>query len=361
MKHLLFLFPLIYLVGNGYLFWRLWHTMTALSLWYRIPATVLFWVLAFVLFAAIGLRESHIPDSILRVMYSVGSVWIIFIFYMVLILFAFDAARIFLPVSKYSFWYALFITATLLTYGYINFRNVRVEEITIGFDKKFDGERIRVVAISDVHLGYGTGISALKDYVTKINSYNPDIIFISGDLIDNSTKPLFSEPFAQALSALKAPMGVYMVPGNHEYISGIDATAEFLDHTSVQLLRDSIVTLPNSIQIIGRDDYSNRRRKSLAELVSRTNRENVIIVLDHQPYQLSKTDSLGVDLQLSGHTHHGQVWPISMLTDYIYEQSYGYRKWAYSHIWVSSGLSLWGPPFRIGTNSDMAVIDLISK
>ena len=83
-----------------------------------------------------------------------------------------------------------------------------------------------------------------------------------------------------------------------------------------------------------------------------------MVVLDHQPYDLAQTDALKVDLQISGHTHRGQVWPLSWLTDKMYEQSHGYRKWSYSHIWVSSGLSLWGPPFRIGTKSDLAVIDL---
>ena len=83
-----------------------------------------------------------------------------------------------------------------------------------------------------------------------------------------------------------------------------------------------------------------------------------MIVLDHQPYDLARTDSLGVDIQISGHTHRGQIWPINWLTDRIFEQSHGYLKWTYSHIYVSSGLSLWGPPFRIGTHSEMAVIEV---
>jgi predicted MPP superfamily phosphohydrolase len=92
--------------------------------------------------------------------------------------------------------------------------------------------------------------------------------------------------------------------------------------------------------------------------LAEVNAEQPIIVVDHQPYNLHKSDSLKVDLHLSGHTHRGQVWPASLLTDKMYEQSYGYRKWNHSHIFVSSGLSLWGPPFRIGTNSDLAVINL---
>jgi predicted MPP superfamily phosphohydrolase len=80
--------------------------------------------------------------------------------------------------------------------------------------------------------------------------------------------------------------------------------------------------------------------------------------LDHQPYHLQQTDSLGLELQLSGHTHHGQVWPMSLLTDRLYEQSHGHRRWSNSHIYVSSGLSLWGPPFRIGTRGELVIIRL---
>ena len=105
----------------------------------------------------------------------------------------------------------------------------------------------------------------------------------------------------------------------------------------------------------------NRRRKPLEELLTQADLERPTILLDHQPYELNRTDSLGIDLQLSGHTHHGQVWPVNLLTDHIYEQSHGYRRWTKSHIWVSSGISLWGPPFRIGTRGDMAIIRLYNE
>jgi predicted MPP superfamily phosphohydrolase len=111
---------------------------------------------------------------------------------------------------------------------------------------------------------------------------------------------------------------------------------------------------------VGRDDRHNHRRESLGELLDRVDSAKPIIILDHQPYNLAEVDAAGVDIQLSGHTHRGQVWPLSLLTDYIYEQSHGYRKWQNTHIYVSSGLSLWGPPFRIGTNSELAIITVKS-
>lgn len=103
------------------------------------------------------------------------------------------------------------------------------------------------------------------------------------------------------------------------------------------------------------------RTRPAAELMTGIDKSKPIILLDHQPYKLTESEAAGVDLQFSGHTHRGQVWPMNWVTDYIYEQSHGYRQWGNSHIYVSSGLSLWGPPFRIGTESDMAVFHLSTK
>ena len=205
--------------------------------------------------------------------------------------------------------------------------------------------------------GNGTGKASLKKYVEMINAQHPDLILISGDLIDNSVVPLYTENMAEELANLKAPMGIYMVLGNHEYISGIDESIRYIKSTQIQLLRDSVVTLPNGIQLIGRDDRHNRKRHSLQELMVNIDKSKPIILLDHQPFDLEKTEAAGIDLQFSGHTHHGQIWPINWVTDYIFEQSHGYRQWGNSHVYVSSGLSLWGPPFRIGTHSEMVIFN----
>lgn len=353
--------PIVYIGANVYLFWRLWYALSWMPMWGKVVVTMLFWIAAFALFAAIGLRQMPMPEALSRSLFRVGSVWMVFLLYMVMLLVVFDLVKLFLPAMGHTLLYALPIACGLLLYGYINYKHPHVERLDIALDKEMSGSAIKVVAVSDLHLGYGTGLSALNDYVEMINAERPDLILIAGDLIDNSLKPLRQAPFDSLLSELKAPLGIYMVPGNHEYISGMEESEEYLKHTPIALLSDSIVTLPNGVQIIGRDDRSNRKRKSLEDLMSQANPQRPIIVLDHQPYHLAKVDSLGVDIQLSGHTHHGQVWPLSIVTDHLYEQSHGYRKWNNSHIWVSSGLSLWGPPFRIGTNSDMAVMEIHAR
>lgn len=362
MKILFMLLPLVYILANIYLYWRTLQLLSPVPLWLKVLISILVWLSAFSLFISTGLRNAGTPGLILTILNTVGSVWMAFLLYSVLLLAVFDIFRIFVPASWPSAGYALPLTAILLVYGYFNYRNPKVEELEFHLDKTFEDNELVAVAISDVHLGYGTGTKALKRYADMINRQNPDVILIAGDLIDNNLKPLMDAPFDVVLNGLNAPLGIYMVPGNHEYISGIeDCTAYLKERTGIRLLRDSVVVLPDGIQIIGRDDRSNRSRAELKELLDKADKSRPMIVLDHQPYDLAETDSLKVDIQISGHTHRGQMWPLSILVDRMYEQSHGYRKWNHSHIFVSSGLSLWGPPFRIGTDSDMAVIRIKGK
>lgn len=356
------LFPLVYVLANIYLYWRTLQALASVPLWLKVLVSVVVWVSAFSLFLAAGLRNVAIPEWVLKTLNFTGSLWMAFLLYSVLLLAVSDIIRIFVPSAGPSAAYALPLTVILLVYGFFNYRNPKIEELELKLDKSFEGNELVAVAISDVHLGYGTGTKTLKRYVDLINDKDPDIILIAGDLIDNSLKPLVEAPFDEVLNELNAPMGIYMVPGNHEYISGIEDCTEYLEErTGIRLLRDSIALLPNGIQVIGRDDRSNRSRAELKELLDKADRSKPMILLDHQPYGLAETDSLMVDMQISGHTHRGQLWPLSILVDRMYEQSHGYRKWNHSHIFVSSGLSLWGPPFRIGTDSDLAVIRIKGK
>ncbi len=417
-----------YACGNVYVFVRALQAVSSalgahgagtLAAWAcKAAFGVVFWLCASLLFISLFTRDASYPVWMAKGMYLIGSIWMVFTLYMVLSLLvvditklllglcdnaksllpAFNIAKLHLLLSKHGFIYALGFTLILLSYGYVNYRTPRITHIPISFNNaaynpipdslnrtvnnsdsyasdvtSLTDRSIRVVAISDVHLGNGTGKKQLQRYVKLINGLKPDVILIGGDLIDNSVTPLYRENMAEELNMLEAPLGIYMVPGNHEYISGISATEKFIAGTKITLLRDSVVTLPCGVQIIGRDDRHNRSRASLEELLAQipgtaaittqsaeadTLSKLPVILLDHQPYELAKADSSGVDLQFYGHTHRGQVWPLNWLTDKIYEQSHGYRKWNNSHVYVSSGLSLWGPPFRIGTHSDIALFTL---
>ena len=353
----------VYLGGNTYIFYRGAQALSGLPGGIKISLAVLFWLAALSIIGTMLTRNIKMPVFLSHAMYEVGTGWLIFTLYMVLFLLAFDLLKLCRVPFNYGFILSLIFTVVLLGYGYYNYRHPKTNIINIALDKPLadDAKPVKIVAVSDLHLGNGTGKTALKRYVKMINEQNPDLILIAGDLIDNSVVPLYTENMMEELSELKAPLGIYMVPGNHEYISGIKASARFIQDTPIQLLRDSVVTLPNGMQLIGRDDRSNTARRSLQELMAGIDKSNPIILLDHQPYKLTESEAAGVDLQFSGHTHRGQVWPMNWVTDHIYEQSHGYRQWGNSHIYVSSGLSLWGPPFRIGTESDMALFHLSTK
>jgi len=368
----------VYLLGNVYVFAKgyryicqLVNTNRGVYITIMVVYSLLFWFAAVSLFVSLFARNSSLPQSVLGAMYNIGSIWMVFTLYMVLALLVADLLGGLCRVAffcRYGTPAAFFFVIALLLYGHINYKNPKIEEVTIvaeGAEKEdLQGKRaVKIVAVSDVHLGYATDKKSLQRYVQQINSLLPDIILIGGDLIDNSIVPLREQRMWEELGELKAPMGVYMVPGNHEYISGIDECEKFLKQTPIVLLRDSVVALPGGITLVGRDDRSNRERKGVEELLTSCISDScavasgLTVLLDHQPYEIALKDSLGVDIQFSGHTHRGQVWPMSLLVDRMYEQSYGYRKWSNSHVIVSSGLSLWGPPFRIGTNSDLWVIN----
>ncbi len=354
----------VYLAGNIYIFIRGLRALpTTCSSRIKVTAGILYWCAALSLFGSMLSRNVEMPSCISHTMYETGTSWLIFTLYMTIFLLLSNILKRFYKPFRYGFSLSLLLTFILLGYGYYHYRHpqVNIVDITTGKPYENDLQPIKIVAVSDIHLGYGTGKSALKKYVDMINKQKPDVILIGGDLIDSSVIPLYTEKMDEELSELKAPMGIYMVPGNHEYISGIDESVRFIRNTPIQLLMDSVVTLPNGIQLIGRDDRSNPSRRSLQELMANVDKGRPVILLDHQPYNLADTEAAGIDLQFSGHTHHGQVWPMSLVTDYIYEQSYGYRQWGDTHIYVSSGLSLWGPPFRIGTESEMVVFELSAE
>lgn len=365
MKHMFLVLFAAYLAGNVYVFVHGWKAFASAATVCRWLYAFAFWFAAFSLFFAMFARSLPLPQGFFALCYNLGSIWMVFTLYMVMALLAFDLLRI-VKSDVVIFSSALGIVALLLLGGYINYRNPKVERVGIqcGSEAKVsdsDFGNLKIVAISDVHLGYATGKKSLQRYVELINSQNPHVVLIAGDLIDNDVAPVQAQRMWEELLQIKAPGGIYMVPGNHEYISRIGKVEKFLEKTGITLLRDSVVQLPGGAVLVGRDDRSNHSRKGLEELMGEAHSFSSapVILLEHQPYDIEAKSSMGIDLQIYGHTHRGQVWPMSLLVDRMYEQSHGYRLWGTSHVIVTEGLSLWGPPFRIGTNSNIYVITLL--
>lgn len=350
----------LYLAGNIYVFIRGWKSVPGLSLIAKLLLGLVYWCFTLVLFASFWNRGGYLPAQLAQWLYPAGTTWILFILYMTLILLVIDILRLFRLRWKYSFIAAVGLTACILAYGSWHYHHPVVRELHLDIDKPLNkpSEPLKVVALSDLHLGRGTGKEQLKKYVRLVNAQHADLILIGGDLVDNTLTPLYEQRMQEELSQLKAPLGVFMVPGNHDYFGGgIQLVRKFLKQTPITLLQDSLVTLPNGLQLLGRDDRR-AKRKSLADWKANIRPDRPVISVDHQPYDLGLTAKAGIDLQFSGHTHRGQIWPLSPIADHMFEMSYGYRKIGPSHICVSSGLSLWGPPFRIGTDSEIVVFYL---
>jgi predicted MPP superfamily phosphohydrolase len=239
----------------------------------------------------------------------------------------------------------------IFTYGYFHYKHKYREDIRLTTEKSM-AKPIKLVMMSDLHLGYHNRREELRRWVDMMNEEHADAILIAGDIIDMSIRPLKEEKMYEEFKRLNAP--VYACLGNHEYYSGEPDAQKFYEQAGIHLLRDSCAVV-GDLCVIGRDDRTNQHRKTLADIMKQADRSKFTILLDHQPYHLEQAERQKIDFQFSGHTHHGQVWPISWITENIYECAFGAHQRGNTRYYVSSGIGIWGGKFRIGTRSEYIV------
>ena len=290
--------------------------------------------------------------------YEVGTSSIIVLLYLFMLFLVLDLGRLFRLIPRtllYNNWWTtggiVFFMLALFLYGYLHYQHKHREELQLTTRKQME-KPVKLVMMSDLHIGYHNRRSELSRWVDMINAEQPDLILIAGDIIDGSMRPLTEQRMHEEFLRLKAP--VYACIGNHEYYSGEPRARQFYKDAGIHLLQDSCVTI-GDLCIIGRDDRSNFHRDSLGVLMKKADREKYCILLDHQPYHLDQAERQQVDFQFSGHTHHGQVWPISWITEHVYECAFGQHQRGQTRFYVTSGIGLWGGKFRIGTRSEYVV------
>jgi predicted MPP superfamily phosphohydrolase len=193
-------------------------------------------------------------------------------------------------------------------------------------------------------------------------------VLIAGDVVDDSPKPMERKHLGELLAQLNAPLGVYYVQGNHELYGNFSHTIHYLQRHGLTALLDTALLIDDSFYVVGRLDRSNGRgfeagknRKTLEELLAGIDQSKPVILLDHQPYELDKTVAAGVDVQLSGHTHRGQMWPLTLITKRMYEVDHGYLRKGGTHFYVTEGIGTWGPKVRIGTRSEIVLLKIFFK
>lgn len=353
------IFWVLPITALGYIGWHLW-CLLPLNGWWK-AAIIAVGVACFtMMFLSMARKFDNMPLWLASVCYDIGMSSIQIMLYLFMIFFVLDLGRIVRLVPRswlYDNWYSVGVIAVLITgifvYGNIHYHNKYRKTLELTTDKPLQHEW-KIVMASDLHIGYHNRRAELARWIDLINAEKPDLVLFAGDIIDGSMRPLWEENMAEEFRRIKAP--VYACIGNHEYYAGKDDAVQFYKNAGISLLSDSAVTV-DDLCIIGREDRSNIGRKSIASLnlPPSTLHQKYTIVLDHQPYHLDRTAAAGVDFQLSGHTHHGQIWPISWITESIYEVAYGEYHQDKTDFYITSGLGAWGGKFRIGTRSEYVV------
>lgn len=351
---------LIPLMGLAYVGWHVWMLLPLAAMWKG--AVIAVGVICFLLLPLdLSGTLERLPLPLARLLYEIGTSSILVLLYLFMVFLLLDVGR-FINIVPRTWLYANGVTVaalsgiliTVFLFGNIHYNNkVRVTlDLRTAKPLKQD---YTIVMASDLHLGYHNTRRDLTHWIDLLNAEHPDFVLIAGDIIDISVHPLLVEDMATEFRRIQAP--VYACLGNHEYYSNEPQARAFYEAAGIHLLRDSCAVVKD-LCIIGRDDRTNPHRTALPQLLLQADTSKYCILLDHQPYHLEQTERAGIDFQLSGHTHEGQIWPISWITHLMYECAWGSHQRGNTQYYVSSGLGIWGGKFRIGTQSEYIVMRL---
>ncbi len=357
---------------NYWLFLRSWQALPAIG-WLQTLFAILFFVFSLSFFIAMGLGN-RLPFALTTVLENIGAYWMIGLLYFVMAALFVDLVRVSNHFLKfYPDWvYANYSQVKWVTFlsviglftvfsviGNYRFRHPEVNSLNL---EVANGEgpagSLTIAVASDVHLGSIIRKERLKKYVELLNNQHADIILFAGDLIDHSIRPVLVQKMDEELRNLKARYGVYAILGNHEYYGDIEKAVDFYKRSGITLLRDTAVNIDNRFVLIGRDDISQHKRKPLNAILAGIKENLPRILLDHNPARLEDAAKNNIDLQLSGHTHNGQIFPINLLVKGMYPLPYGHLKKGRTNYFVSSGLGLWAAPVRIGTQSEIVRVNM---
>lgn len=256
------------------------------------------------------------------------------------------------------------VVSLIVTAGHFNARRPRLTKLDLMIPKNSHPlKSLNIVVASDIHLGTIVSKKRLERIVESINALNPDLVLLPGDVVDEDLGPVIHQNIGETLRTIKSKYGVLACTGNHEYIGGVEDAFQYLTDHGIHVLRDSFIKVADSVFVIGREDrairqFAGKVRKPLEEIMAGVDRAYPLILMDHQPAHLEEAVQHGIDLQLSGHTHHGQLWPFSFITKKLFEVSWGYKLKERTHVYVSSGVGTWGPPVRTGNRPEIVQIHL---
>lgn len=330
------------------------------------------------------------PEFLHRILKNTGNYFLGTFLYIILVIVVVDLVRLILKYVfharflefRSTFVITGFVCMALIilisVYGILHVGTIKVTPYEVTVNKKVkDMDSLKIVLLADTHFGYSINCRHAQKMVEKINAQDPDIVCIAGDIFDNDYDAISDpEGVCNALKSIKSRYGVYACWGNHDLDEPILAGFTFggkkkdqadprmeqlLRDANIHLLTDEAELIDDTFYVVGRNDSSRThklggQRLSPAQLTKDLDLDKPVIFIDHQPKQLQETADAGADLDLCGHTHDGQIFPGNLFIHLFWENSFGYLKKDKMHNIVTSGVGVWGPDMRVGTNCEICPI-----
>ena len=344
----------------------------------------------YLVFASTIFFGSFLPDSTIQAfIHKIGNYWLgLFIYLLFFTVIADllilllkkihkkDSSFIQKPALAVIYAFVWVLSLGLEVYGTIHAYQLEQASYTVTINKKVDGiEELNIVLVADMHLGYNVGCKEMQNMADRINALNPDLVFYAGDEFDNDFDALDDpDELARILSTIKAKYGCYAIFGNHDVVEtlvgGFPITSDpyslrdprmqpFLESAGITVLNDEVTTIVDGkINLIGRYDIERvgtgtKERASIEELVAKCDPDKPIFCMDHEPEGLDEIASAGVDLLFSGHTHAGQFFPLTIVQPFRWKNYWGLKTFGNMYSLVTSGVGVYGPALRVGTNSEI--------
>lgn len=358
---------LVYVIPNIYLFIRILNLFIGRK--YRFLYVILYFLLVIIYPLSNILPEHPGWPHILSIILNYLLPYYLYLFLSVLLLDIFLLVnRVFKIISPFnmkdptvrriSLISISTIPAVIVIGGIINFNTIRLSEYNIEVPgRSSELEHLRIAFAADFHLKQETGISFVKRFAEKINKVNPDLMIFGGDIVEGDRDDGNISGYETILRGIHARYGKYAVLGNHEFYSGQN-NSDFFSLAGIGVLCDTVVVIENLFSIAGRYDSHLRTRKPVGDLLTSAPDSLPLILVDHRPTDIDLVASTKTDVQLSGHVHNGQMFPINLITRKVYQLSWGHMKKGNTHFFVTSGIRLWGPPVRTTGKSEIMVIDI---
>lgn len=393
---------IVYLLINVFIVWRLIQFLGVVHAKLKHPVLRIITIVIYVLFAISPLWTFIFTENPLhRTLKQINNYWIgILAVTFVVVL----CAEILRQILNHTIWkdnhpsekrfkiaatLSVILVVLISLYGFIHPTKLSVVKENLDSNKTFiltsktsEQNKLRVGLIADLHLGYSVGEEKMQQMVDELNKQDLDIVVLAGDAFDNEYDAIENpEKITKILANIKSTYGTYATLGNHDIneslLGGFSVSKsedlendtkfkDFLQKANVKLLEDESVLVDNVFYLVGRKDFSmskklEGKRESIFALTENLDKNKLILAIDHQPKELQEMSEAGVDFDLSGHTHNGQIFPGNLLLKLMWENPYGIEKKNDMYSCTTSGVGVWGPAMRIGTNSEIMVLEINSK